>query len=181
MEGDVGAKAIELRFDDFEEGRTRLSFEVTAEEIELADAYFAFPTPLQVELSVQRSLETFMVEGEIRCSVEGECCRCLAGVEKEMTAPLRLLFQRKQATAMELEAVEEEDDVEIFDPGTQEVDLVDHLRDAVVTEVPVRIYCRQDCKGLCPQCGCDLNAGECSCSEETVDPRWAGLKELKFS
>lgn len=181
MEEGAGAKATELKFDDLKEGGTRLSFGVTAEELELSDAYFGFPTPLQVKLSVQRSLETFTVEGEIRYLLEGECCRCLARVKKEITAPLRQMFQRKQATEVELEAVEEDEDIDIFDPGTQKVDLVDHLRDAVVTELPVRVYCRQDCKGFCPQCGCDLNAEECSCSEETVDPRWAGLKELKFT
>jgi len=61
------------------------------------------------------------------------------------------------------------------------MDLGDRIRDAVILELPVRIYCTTDCKGLCPQCGQDLNQEACSCAEKEVDPRWEGLKKIQFS
>ena len=84
-----------------------------------------------------------------------------------------------EATAGEIEALEDQDDVDIVDPGTKEVDLVDRLHDAVVLELPLRLYCKTDCKGLCPQCGQDLNVDSCSCADDAIDPRWEALAQLK--
>lgn len=176
-----GERAAVLRFDEFDEGSTQLCLEVGVEELDLTDPYFSFPLPLAVDLEVFRSLETFTAEGVVRCVIRGECCRCLAPVEEEIEAGFRLLFQRKRATDAELEAVEEEEEIEIFEPNAESADLGSYLREIVIVELPMRLYCREDCKGLCPQCGRDLNTGSCSCREETVDPRWAALEKLRFS
>jgi len=177
----AGAQPALLKFDELGEGTSRLVFELTAEEMVLSDAYFSFPSPLQVELDIHRSIETFTVDGRVQGVIRGECCRCLTPVELSLEAPLRLLFQRKQASDEELEAVAEDEEVEILDPGAQDLDLVDRLRNAVLIELPVRAYCKEDCKGLCPRCGHDLNKGPCSCSEEAMDPRWEALRQIKFS
>jgi uncharacterized protein len=52
------------------------------------------------------------------------------------------------------------------------------LREQVLLAVPLKVICRQDCKGLCPQCGKNLNTESCSCAEPT-DERWSALKELR--
>jgi len=121
------------------------------------------------------------VDGRIHCCIKGECCRCLKEVEQLLEVPLKLLFQRKQATDEELEAMAEEEEVEILSPGIQEVDLADRIHDAVAIDLPVRVYCKEDCKGLCPGCGHDLNEGTCSCEKKETDPRWAALKGIEFS
>ena len=51
-------------------------------------------------------------------------------------------------------------------------------RDAVAEAVPATLLCREDCAGLCPQCGADLNAGPCGCEQEEHDPRWDALKSV---
>jgi len=53
------------------------------------------------------------------------------------------------------------------------------LREQVLLAVPLKAICRQDCKGLCSQCGANLNAAQCSCAEPVEDPRWAALKEIR--
>jgi uncharacterized protein len=53
------------------------------------------------------------------------------------------------------------------------------LREQVLLAVPLRAICREDCKGLCPQCGANLNEKRCSCAEPVEDPRWSGLKDLR--
>lgn len=181
MERSAEKSPLVLNLDELEEGITRLNFQVGAEEIELSDAYFSFPRPFQVELDVHRTFENFTVNGRIRCCIKGECCRCLIDVEQPLEAPLKLLFQRKQATDEELEALAEEVEVEIISPGIQELDLTSRLLETIAVELPVRVYCKEDCKGLCPSCGHDLNEGACSCGKGETDPRWAALKGIEFS
>ena len=71
------------------------------------------------------------------------------------------------------------DAVDIVDPGVREVDLGERLHDALILDLPLRLYCKADCRGLCAHCGQDLNAAACTCAEELVDPRWEALAHLK--
>ena len=102
-------------------------------------------------------------------------------MEEPLVVAIELLLQRKEASTEELEAVAEEDIVRIVDPGTREFDLRESLRDALSMELPVRVYCDADCKGLCATCGQNLNEAPCECAAETSDPRWEALAKLKNS
>jgi len=53
------------------------------------------------------------------------------------------------------------------------------VREQILLALPSRRLCREECKGLCPTCGADLNAGRCDCEQREVDPRWSALAELK--
>jgi uncharacterized protein len=172
------ARSTILMLDECQEGTSWLDFEVAPEDLELSDESLGFERPIEVSLRISRSLETFAVDGAIRCPVKGECCRCLAPVEHSAQASTRLLIQRKRASQEELEAVEDQE-FEILDPGTREMDLKDFMRAEIILELPQQVYCKEDCKGLCPQCGCDLNKGLCSCGEAAVDPRWAALGKIR--
>ena len=63
----------------------------------------------------------------------------------------------------------------------EELDLCEAVQEQVIMALPVRPLCREDCRGLCPVCGADLNEESCTCAEKTVDPRWKALSELKIS
>jgi uncharacterized protein len=63
-------------------------------------------------------------------------------------------------------------------PQATELELGEMVREELILAVPPYVLCREDCRGLCPQCGNDLNEGPCSCSPEP-DPRWAKLEALK--
>ena len=56
------------------------------------------------------------------------------------------------------------------------LDIGEYVRTAVILELPSRFLCREECKGLCPKCGADLNAATCSCGDKEPDPRWDALK-----
>ena len=174
------SKSAVLRLDECEEGTSQFDFVVAAEELELYDMDFSFTEPVRVSLSINRCIETFMMKGQICCLISGGCCCCLAPTEQPVEASMRLLLQRKQASEEELEAVQDQE-FEILDPGAREVDLKDFIREEIILELPLQIYCRESCKGLCAQCGHDLNRGQCSCDKDSVDPRWATLGDLKFS
>lgn len=165
--------------DEIDEGVNHLEFAVDASLLGLDDADFAPTAPVAVRLTVGRTMSMFTVSGRVQTAVAGDCCRCLSPAQAKIDGDLRFLLQRKEASDVETEALEDQDDVDLVDPGTKEIDLTQRLHDILVLEMPMRLYCRDDCKGLCPQCGQDFNAGTCSCDAEVIDPRWAALAELQ--
>ncbi len=168
-----------LVLDELAEGFTNLEFSIAPELLELEDDRFVFPEPLGCTATVARSLETYNVKARIDCLIRGECCRCLAPAEMQVRADMQLLVQRREAAEEELEALEDQE-MDILDPGAKEMDLKEHMRDDVILELPHRLLCKEECKGLCPTCGRDLNEGSCSCSGEAADPRWAALGNIRF-
>ena len=169
---------VVLNLEAVDEGRNVLNFVVTAEKIGLADPYFQFPSAVEVDLVVNRSLHTMSVKASVRFALAGECCRCLGRAEENVKVNLDFLIQRMDATPEELEALAEDEDVVIVDPGLRELDLTGRIREVATLELPMRVYCRDDCRGLCPQCGQNLNDGDCQCVELKVDPRWESLAKL---
>jgi uncharacterized protein len=71
-------------------------------------------------------------------------------------------------------------DVVYFHPETDKIDLTEDIRDYALLAVPMKRLCSENCKGLCTNCGADLNNGPCDCREEKMDPRWEPLQKLKL-
>ena len=170
---------VELSLDEIEEGRTNLQYSVNTECLDLTDVQFVIAPMAQVHLTVQRSLQTFNVKGSVVFEICGECCRCLGDVSQCLKAELSLLIQRREVESDLIDATEEDDEVEIIDPGSRVIDLLNRVRDAIALELPLRVFCRQDCKGLCSTCGQNLNESDCDCSTEQIDPRWEALAKFR--
>jgi uncharacterized protein len=109
-------------------------------------------------------------DGRVRTEVEGTCRRCLSAVRVDVDDRVRLLF------------TEDEDNNDpaavILPPRAAEIDLADAVREALILAMPEYPLCREDCRGLCPRCGADLNQGPCTCPPPT-DPRWGALETLR--
>ena len=113
--------------------------------------------------------ERFYFSGHMSGEVAEDCRRCLAPARARVDEELHLLF----ADATDEES--DDSDVYMLEPGATTVDLRPALREQWLLAAPGFALCREDCKGLCPRCGADLNLGPCGCAPE-VDPRWASLK-----
>jgi len=168
-----------LVLDEIDEGISECSFQIGAAEVGIEDDQLRFDAPIDVSMTIGHTLQTFTLKAKVHGELLGDCGRCLAPTTASFDTKFRLFIQRKEAGPEELKAIEDEDEILIVDPGVREVTLVDALRDAVALDMPLRIHCREDCKGLCGQCGADLNHGACDCAENEVDPRWAALSQLK--
>jgi uncharacterized protein len=79
----------------------------------------------------------------------------------------------------EAEREVEDDDLETSYYRDDEIDLNELLREQFYLALPMKPLCREECRGLCPQCGTNLNTGSCDCAPEWVDPRLAALKNVK--
>jgi len=69
----------------------------------------------------------------------------------------------------------------VISPGLSVIDVSEDVRQTLLLALPFKRVCREQCKGLCPHCGKNLNEAPCGCTESTDDSRWEKLKDLKFS
>ena len=109
-----------------------------------------------------------MVTGSVNARWRGQCRRCAKSVGGDLSVAVRERY---------LESAGPEDD-EAYPLKGDLLDLGPAIRDAVVLELPLAPLCDEACRGLCEQCGADLNDGDCSC-EAPTDPRWATLDVLR--
>jgi uncharacterized protein len=123
--------------------------------------------------------------GHIKGHAKVACSRCVGTVDIQLDEALRVTFMPRSEIPEAVDADEEdgeeiaEGDIDVFAYDGEIIDLEPLLREQFVLAVPYAPLCREDCKGLCPQCGIDRNAGSCTC-EEPIDPRFAGLRGLKL-
>ena len=135
---------------------------------------FVLDQPVVVEGRLQATgEERFYWQGALRTVVRGECRRCLKPVTQAIAAECGALFSRAPDAQGEADP-----DAYGLAPELDAVDLRPAVREELILAVPRFLECRADCRGLCPRCGKDLNAGPCGCPPPT-DLRWAGLAALK--
>ncbi len=117
----------------------------------------------------------FYWHGRIEGDVVLECSRCLADARAHVSDEAHLIFAER--------GDEDTDDPDVYklDPNAAELDLRPAIREEWLLAAPTFALCREDCKGLCPRCGADLNAGPHRCASEAADPRWDALRKLKSS
>lgn len=113
----------------------------------------------------------FYWQGTVKAVALGECRRCLTSVTTPLKLEIGALF------AQDPEALEDPNAYPV-PPEAQELDVTPAVREELVLAAPRYAVCRDDCKGLCPHCGKDLNAGPCGCAPAN-DARWQPLKALK--
>ncbi len=126
-----------------------------------------FVEPVRIEGTLKNEDDVFVLEAKGNTTVTLACDRCLAPVRKE------LCFEIKERFA---HTGRENEETETF-TGDQ-IDLADFVKRGIVGELPMKLLCREDCKGLCPVCGKDLNEGDCGCDTTERDPRFESLRAL---
>jgi uncharacterized protein len=131
--------------------------------------------PLAVEMEARSVGEGILVRGRIRTRLQRECRRCLTEVSTGVDEVVDLLYEP-------LDPEEEQLDGEVYPLPARgdELDLKPALREQLLLRVPAYVVCTEACRGLCPQCGTDLNEGHCDCTPETGSNPWDALKDLKF-
>jgi uncharacterized protein len=118
------------------------------------------------QLLLTRTTRGVLIKGRFSTELEAECVRCLESFHLALTAPLEEMFALSAAS----------DPIYFIDEGW--LDLRQPLREQILLALPMHSLCRPDCRGLCPNCGQNLNAGQCPCAQDGIDPRLAALKNL---
>lgn len=121
------------------------------------------------DLRVDNLESRLVLRGELTATITVGCDRCLNDFEFVYPVPVELVVLRDSASE------EGDSDTPVLHQRSGVVDLGEALREAAVLAVPQVKVCRDECRGICAQCGADLNAAPCDCADDEIDPRWEGL------
>jgi len=124
-------------------------------------------------------IQDIRLRGSLKASLELQCARCLEPVPQDVKREFELLYRPLGVDAGRDELSVTDAEAEIGYYQGEGILLEDVLREQVLLALPLKVTCREDCKGLCPHCGKNLNQEQCSCAVPVEDPRWAALKEVR--
>jgi len=170
---------VRIELENLEGGKGDFAHVYQPEELNPVDERVRLTAPAAVTGKVRLSGNEVFVNGHVDTRAQVECDRCLQPVE----APVSADFALEYITGSEYESSEvaeltdAEMSVSVFNGEALDIDEI--VKEQILLAVPTRMLCREDCKGICPECGIDRNTGECSCGADNIDPRWAALKNLK--
>lgn len=149
------------------------------DKLELQDGEAELAGPVTGRLRLHRTNQGVFATGTVTAPIHLSCTRCLKEFDTNITFPLREEFY-PTIDVVTGAPVATPDDPELSFPINRrhEIDTREAIRQNLVLALPMRALCREDCAGLCPHCGKDLNEGPCDCKQEVVDERFAVLRDL---
>ncbi len=124
-------------------------------------------------------IKDIRLQGDLATTLELPCARCLDPVRQDVARTFDLLYRPLGTDAGNEELSVTAAEAEIGYYQGEGLLLEDALREQVLLSVPLKVVCRDDCKGLCPSCGKNRNTDPCSCAPVVGDPRWTALKDLR--
>lgn len=136
----------------------------------------ALAEPLRLQLEARSVGEGVLVRGRVHAVLGMECRRCVKPVPYELDETLDILYEPLN------EEEEEELGGEVYPLPERgdDLDLRPALREQLLLRVPEYVECSEECRGLCPQCGADLNEESCDCVPASRANPWDALKNVKF-
>ncbi len=158
------------------------NFSVTSEKkINYWDQLYSLTTPLEVGVEAYRAEGKIIAIISVSGSVTVPCSRCLEPAGVAIKGDLRYLFSLDKKEEKEAEPgceADGDEDLIILDSWEDEIDLGPLVWEVMITLLPAAYLCSEDCRGLCPKCGVNLNSSSCTCADEEGDPRFEVLKSL---
>jgi len=167
---------MRLIVSDIPEDGLELESDVPVETGENAE-----PDRAHATLRFLRFGKRVLVEGSVQISVSMRCSRCLG----DFSYPVDIAFKEEYIPSEELDPKGEHEltgsELNIGFYTNDEIETGELVKEQVLLSVPMKPLCSKDCKGICPECGTNLNEGTCTCNAEKIDPRLAPLKHFMKS
>lgn len=129
-----------------EESPKKVHEEYDPKTLDVGFTDLAYLESVALDGTVEKFRDTLTFRGNLKSRVEHTCARCLKPVEEPLDHPFELVY-----------------DIQ----GKEELDTLDDLREILILDHPIRFLCREECCGLCPHCGINLNEGHCNCCSES--------------
>lgn len=143
------------------------------------DPEYRVAAPVELSMDVERAGgDAFRVTGRAITRLELDCGRCLEAFEVPVDASFELRYIPAAENTGDPEREIEEDDLTTAFYREGALDVIDMLREQFTLAIPMKPLCAEACRGLCPECGANLNRTECGCTPKWEDPRLAALKGL---
>ncbi len=135
--------------------------------LQVGDASVPADARVAVDVLLEWVTDGVLASGQVEAGWVGDCRRCLGRVGGDLRVEFRELFEHDPREG------------ESYPLRNDHLDLAALGREALLLDLPLAPLCADDCRGLCPTCGADLNRGDCGCPSELGDPRWAALDVLR--
>ncbi|MBI5345110.1 MAG: DUF177 domain-containing protein [Deltaproteobacteria bacterium] len=171
---------MRIKVDDIPEGGLSLVVSENGKDLErlTRGLDFSIPSGVEARLNITSSDGTVYVAGDIKAGVVLSCGRCLREFERPVDASFTVFFVRGKESEREIELKGSDMEVNFLD--RDELDTDDIILGQIALDMDIQRLCSADCRGLCPKCGADLNAGPCGCpANENINPRFMALKDFK--
>jgi DUF177 domain-containing protein len=169
---------MQIELASIESGKGKFAHIYQPDQLIIEDERIQLTGPAEVSGSIKRERQMFKVEGRLKARIKIECDRCLQPIESPIESEFSLEYvTREQYESFQNAELSEEDlDVSTFDGEVIDIDEI--VKEQLLLATPSQVVCQEDCKGLCSECGANLNEGDCGCQKTEIDPRWAGLKQM---
>ncbi len=164
---------MQINISNLAQGIHSYSLEATADELQAGQG---FASPIKVELTLDKGARQILLDAAIPGATGHFICdRCLEEFDRVVQSGYKKVYYTRDIEAADLT----KDDLEVLTPDTNIIDITNDVRDALMLAVPLKLLCREDCAGLCPRCGRNLNSGPCGCAPTPPDSRWEPLARLR--
>ena len=139
---------------------------------DLADSQI-FRSEISVVLEIDKEKDTLYIKQHASTTGDFICDRCAEAFRREVMSHESIVFTSDR------DLIQYDDELRYLAPDEQEIDITDDVRDALMLAIPFKLLCTDECKGICPHCGANLNVSSCECTTDFIDPRWEALRQLK--
>ena len=171
---------MQIELDKLEGSSAKFAHRYEPQELVLDDEHVRLIEPPQVTARINRSGHEVRLQGTIETRAEVDCDRCLKQVPIPVEASFDVTYVPAEDYA-ETEAAElQAEDLAVSIYEGDAIDVDELVREQVLLALPTRALCVEDCKGLCEVCGANRNDNPCECESRNTDPRWSGLKDIRF-
>ncbi len=151
----------------------------TNSELVVDTKLYHLESPVDAHVVISLRGDCVRVAGHLQGNLSMTCCRCSKTIFRSVEKDFLVDYWPDPAFGEGEELRLNYDDLDVGFYHGDSFDLSAVISEQIVLEVPMKPVCREDCKGLCSQCGADLNLGPCSCGRDQVDPRLAALAEYR--
>lgn len=160
-----------IKISNLKEGIHDFEFSEEVGKIDLGEPFIG---NVLVKVELNKLSNQIVIKADIKVHANFECDRCTASYDEILESNYEMVYLTDSRH-------EHGDDLNVvyLTPDADKIILDEDVRDYALLSVPMKKLCREDCKGLCPVCGKDLNEGSCNCIIENIDAKWQPLVELK--
>lgn len=154
-------------------------FSLASEELDLEQENARLTRDAIISGELKKGIAQVNVKGNIEAQIEGECARCLQPTAENLSIYFEAVFVAPEDLTKDKETELRRDDLDVSIIEDDKIDLKEIAREQIILNLSDQTFCREDCQGLCDQCGANRNVVNCKCLENAIDPRWGALRNLK--
>ncbi len=162
---------IKIKHSNYDEGIHDLNIEAKPESLEIDDT---FVDVLKLKIRMDKSHSQIVLDCNLNATAKLGCDRCGEEFTRNYESDFQLIYMFGPENT-------NDDSLNVYylTPETDTINITEDVKDYALLSVPMKRLCDEDCKGLCPSCGKNLNEGDCGCQKDEINPMWLPLQELK--